>query len=326
MTDLRHRLDSILGNEPAHPDDLNHIVSAGRRALRRRNVVTGVAGTAGAAVLSAGVVVPIVAHSGSGSPSSVNSGGHPTPSQHCGVFLTKHHLGKHPSTQNLERFKRNLARWQAEGRIKSFKIDKNQVIEVRTTCMGSASPTPEPTKGLATPTPTPTKPPAPRYHYKTEPSRISHRLAAVLANRLDALSLGIVYQRPFAQETSTLEKGHPSYYDGNDDVQVGSKLGDVGVQVTHAVTTQVPFDGTCNAPDCVQTTLPDGSLEQVSSVTTGTGGGTIMVVEIHRANGLVVEAQESNYAFGPEATRAHGKQPLTLAQLKHLAADPAFTF
>jgi hypothetical protein len=42
---------------------------------------------------------------------------------------------------------------------------------------------------------------------------------------------------------------------------------------------------------------------------------------------LVVEAQTSNYAFGPEATRARtSEQPLTVDQLMALAEDPAFTF
>ncbi|HVS68583.1 MAG TPA: hypothetical protein VHE56_08535, partial [Mycobacteriales bacterium] len=62
-------------------------------------------------------------------------------------------------------------------------------------------------------------------------------------------------------------------------------------------------------------------------ITAGTGGGEVLAVEIHYANGLVVEAQESNYAFGPEATRARtAKQPLTIGQLTELAEDPAWTF
>jgi hypothetical protein len=66
---------------------------------------------------------------------------------------------------------------------------------------------------------------------------------------------------------------------------------------------------------------------QISHVTAGTGGGEIVVVEIHHPNGLVVQAQESNYAFGPEATRDRTKnQPLTIDQLTTLAQDPAWTF
>jgi hypothetical protein len=52
----------------------------------------------------------------------------------------------------------------------------------------------------------------------------------------------------------------------------------------------------------------------------------IFGVEVHRANGLVVEAQMSDYAFGPEATKARSSQPLTLDQLAALAEDPDFSF
>jgi hypothetical protein len=52
----------------------------------------------------------------------------------------------------------------------------------------------------------------------------------------------------------------------------------------------------------------------------------VISVEVHHPNGLVVEAQQANYAFGPEATRSNGHQPLTLARLKSLAEDPAFSF
>jgi hypothetical protein len=65
---------------------------------------------------------------------------------------------------------------------------------------------------------------------------------------------------------------------------------------------------------------------QTSTIHAGTGGGTIDVLEIHHENGLVVEAQQANYAFGPEATRARSSLPITAAQLTSLAEDPAFTF
>jgi hypothetical protein len=177
-----------------------------------------------------------------------------------------------------------------------------------------------------TPTPTPTKPPAPRYHYTEQPGHIADRLGAHLTDRVRNWGFTIVYTRPFAQETSQLEKGHPRYYDGNTDVQVKGGPADVGVQVTHAVTTQVGLSGKCSPPMCEQTTLPDGSTERTQRIHSGSGGAMVISVEIHRPNGLVVEAQQSNYAFGPEATRSRSHQPLTLAQLKDLAEDPAFSF
>jgi hypothetical protein len=174
-----------------------------------------------------------------------------------------------------------------------------------------------------TSTPTPAGPP---YRYSADPRTIAEGFAAELHKRVTDVGLSIIYSRPFAQESSTLEKGHPSYYDGNVDVQLSDGPADIGVQVTHAVTTQVPFDGSCAAPQCTETTLPDGSVMRVSHVGPG-GGGQISTVEIHHTDGLVVEAQEANYAFGPEATRARTKeQPLTIDQLTALAEDAAFSF
>ena len=72
--------------------------------------------------------------------------------------------------------------------------------------------------------------------------------------------------------------------------------------------------------------MQNGSVMQTSRVHPG-GGGEILVVEVHHPDGLIVEAQEANYAFGPEATRARtNEQPLTTDQLTQLAEDPAFTF
>jgi hypothetical protein len=330
MTDLRHRLDSILGNAPAPPDDLDHIVAAGRRAVRRRTALTGAAGTAGVAALTAAVVVPIVAVSRHNSPTGIPAGGQPTaktspPSQHCKIVLVRR-SGKGGPLTDPRQLKLKLAKLQEEGRLKSIKLANGKVVAVRTCSVSTlgphdATPTPTPTGS-----PTPIAPPAPRYHYTDSPTKISQGFADELNSQLDNWGLTVVYQRPFAQETSKLESGHPRYFDGNDDVRVSGKLADVGVQVTHAVTEQVPFDAPCTAPRCVQTTLPDGSGEQVSRIHAGTGGGTVIVVEVHRPNGLVVEAQQSNYGFGPDATRARGTQPLTMEQLTSLAEDPAFTF
>jgi hypothetical protein len=183
-------------------------------------------------------------------------------------------------------------------------------------------PAPTPTS-----TPSPTSPPLPRYHYTEHPSHISARLGAHLADRLHTWNFTIVYSRPFAQETSQLGNGHPTYYDGNDDVRINGQLADVGVQVTHRVTSQVPFTGSCKPPSCEQTTLPDGSVERTSRIHAGSGGAMVISVDVRHPNGLDVMAQMSNYAFGPEATRARSDhQPLTSVQLESLATDPKFSF
>lgn len=53
----------------------------------------------------------------------------------------------------------------------------------------------------------------------------------------------------------------------------------------------------------------------------------VLTADVHRPNGLVVQAQESNYPFGPDAaSQPHGEQPLTPEALVGLAEDAAFTF
>jgi hypothetical protein len=166
----------------------------------------------------------------------------------------------------------------------------------------------------------------PRYSYTEAPTDISSRLGSRLAHDVTADDLNIVFSRPFAQETSALENGHPSYYDGNVDVSLsGGNQGDIGVQVSHEVTTQVPFDGECNPPHCVETTLADGSVLRTDQV--DPGSGLILTAEVHRPDGVVVQAQESNYGFGPNApVHTYGDQPLTLDQLTAIAEDASFTF
>jgi hypothetical protein len=56
-------------------------------------------------------------------------------------------------------------------------------------------------------------------------------------------------------------------------------------------------------------------------------GDTVITAEVHRPDGTVVQAQMSNYPFGPDAgTQTHGDQPLTLDQLVSLAEDEHFAF
>src|SRR4051812_26673199 len=321
MTDLRDRLDSILGDEPAHPDNLAHIIAAGRRARRRRNALTGAAGTAGVAALTAAVVPVIASGSNSGQQSAKVTVQATASPPRCHTFHFIDSAG-HPSRAAAVHRARQELRKKTAGPL--YRFHASGGVVGLSTCSKSARAKEQPTATpTASPTPTETLPP---YHYTESPGHISARLGAHLAHRLRTWGFAIVYRRTFTQETTKLQKGHPRYFDGNDDVRVAGKLTDVGLQVTHGATRQVPFSGPCSAPQCVQTTLPDGSVQRIARTHAGTGGGTVVTVEIHHPDGLEVVAQQSNCAFGPEATRARSRQPLTMAQLKSLAADPSFVF
>jgi hypothetical protein len=324
MTDLRNRFASMLGDEPGVPDDLDGIVAAGRRMLRRRTTITGAAGTVGVAALTAAVVVPITMVGGTArhpNGVSVQSAPTPTPTKPCYVIELKG-TGGHRAYM----IKKGTGRLPISRLYKDMWKHGNLHIVHYGVGPAKHACTVIPRTGTPAPSSTPTTPPAPGYHYSEPPTRIADRLGTHLRDRLQGWGFSIIYSRPFAQETSRLEKGHPKYFDGNDDVSIGGKPADVGVQVTHAVTTQVPFTGHCAAPKCMQTALPDGSVEQTAHQRSGTGGAMVISVEVHRPNGLVVEAQQANYGFGPEATTARTQQPLTLAQLRTLAEDAAFSF
>jgi hypothetical protein len=247
------------------------------------------------------------------------------------------HVGTQPTTSPCDSYlarpagrrglKRDIAgivkQWGNHGRgvysIRTTKL-KHGVQQI-TICSG-----PRNGPGKALSSPPPSAPPAPRYRYSDDPADISARFADRLHKLVDDHGLTVVFTRPFAQETANLDPGHPSYFDGNVDVDTGGgHQGDIGVQVTHAVTTRVPFDGSCDPAHCVQTTLADGSVVRTDQV--DAGAGTILTAEVHRPDGVVVEAQESDYGFGPDApVRSFGAQPLPLDELTQIAEDPAFTF
>jgi hypothetical protein len=323
MTDLNERLAAMLENEPAAPNDIDRLLTHGRRALRRRTALTAVAGTAGTAAITAAVVVPIATAGQGGSTDTVSVGAQPpaNDSDRCELYYggsggqkaTKVRLAK-----AMERAQAHAKPGYQIGRI----VTKHGVTGFEM-CPPGVNPagSPQPT---SPPDPTATMPP---YHYDADPQTIADGFTSELGKQVKKLGFAIVYSRPFAQESSKVEDGHPSYFDGNVDVQLPDGPADVGVQVTHQVTEQVPFTGECNAPDCTQTTLGDGSVMQISHIDAGSGGAEIITVEIHCPDGVVVQAQESNYAFGPEATKARTKnQPLTIDQLTALARDPAWTF
>jgi hypothetical protein len=171
------------------------------------------------------------------------------------------------------------------------------------------------------------KPAGPPYHYTEQPTAIASRLGAHLNDRVSGLGLSITFTRPFSQETSALASGRPRYYAGNVDVHESDGYADIGIQVTHEVTRLVPFTGGCTAAEhCTETHLPDGSLLRTGQVAAGRGS-VVVTAEVHRPDGVVVAAQESNYPFGPDAgSQQAGSQPLTLDQLISLAKDTAFTF
>ncbi|HVT20059.1 MAG TPA: hypothetical protein VHE57_01565 [Mycobacteriales bacterium] len=325
MTDLNERLAAILEDEPPAPYDLDRVVANGRRALRRRTTLTALAGTAGTAAVTAAVVVPITVANHHGTATVIEVGAQPTASKlaqaHCELYLQKSATAA-AKKHELAALRKKAAHSRADGTTITTHPLRHHVTEVQI-CPPGANPDPN-----AHPT-TPPDPTAsmPRYHYAADPQAIASGFASELDRQVKKLGFTVVYSRPFAQESSKLEKGHPSYYDGNVDVQLPDGPADIGVQVTHEVTQLVPFDGDCNAPACTRSTLPDGSLMQVSHIDAGSGGAEVVAVEIHQADGLVVQSQMSNYAFGPEATKDRTKdQPLTIDQLTELAQDPAWTF
>jgi hypothetical protein len=325
MTDLNERLAAMLDGEPDAPNDLERVVRGGRRALRRRNTLTAVAGTAGTAAVTAAIVVPIAGSEGhsSGSPNTITvlASTTPVPSPPCKAYFIKVTPGERKIKEPTEKLMKEYAKHQGPTgySVKSFSIHKGGA-EVLACPPGAIVHNGQPVKPTA---PTPT---TPSYTYSADPQTLADRFAAELHKQVTDLGFTIIYGRPFAQETSTLDSGHPTYYDGNVDVQLPGGPADIGVQVTHETTGLVPFDSDCNPSDCTRTKLPDGSIEQISHIDAGAGGAEVIAVAIHHPDGLVVEAQGANYAFGPEATKARSSQPLTIDQLTALAADPAFAF
>jgi hypothetical protein len=326
MTDLNERLAAMLEGEPIAPYDLDRVVAGGRRALRRRTAFTAVVGTAGTAAVTAAVVVPIAANGHGGGVDKVTVLSSPTPAKtdsvRCEFYLQKLNVKSAQAAEkrSLQRLMHRAEKHYGAGTtVETQSVKRGQTIFL--VCPRGASAPPLPGGGSSEPTPS-----APSYHYLADPQAIANGFADELDRQVRKLGLSIVSSRPFAQETSTLEKGHPSYFDGNVDVQLPNGPANIGVQVTHAVTEQVPFDGTCSAPRCTQYALADGSTVQVRHIDAGSDGAEVIAVEIHHPDGLVVEAQEANYGFGPEATKARSSQPMTIDQLTALAMDPAWTF
>jgi len=322
VTDLRDQLAGLIDNEPEAPYDIDTIVRSGRRARRRHNAALAAAGTVGAAGLTAAVVIPVMAAGGGHQP-SVSLGVRPT------VTTTASHGKCYVMAAPKAPLKHELAKLVRSGRVgknpavvrlKPMKNDHRVLLEVCTKGTAPVDPRAEQPQ-------TSQAPAGPPYDYTETPEAISSRLGAHLQDRVSGFGLTISYTRPFAQATSKLDNGRPSYYDGNVDVHESTGYADIGVQVTHAVTELVQFTGDCTAAEhCTETKLPDGSILQTEQVAAGKND-VILTAEVHRPDGVVVHAQESNYPFGPDAgSQPHGDQPLTLDQLVALAEDEAFTF
>ena len=296
MTDLRDQLARLLDGEPEAPYDIDRIVSAGRRARRRRNAVVATASTVGAAGLTAAVVIPVLASGGN--EATLQPGTQPSPKP----------TPTAASTAQPSCFVR------ITGGVAHRAALKRQIAR----CVGGQEPQ-NPVDATASP-----QAGAP-YTYTEDPAAISSRLGAHLHDRVTGFGLSISYTRPFAQESSSLDSGHPAYFGGNVDVHESPGYGDIGVQVRHETTELVPFDGDCTG-HCVETKLPDGSVLRTDQVKAGRGD-TVLTAEVHRPDGVIVQAQESNYPFGPDAgSQAHGDQPLSLDQLVSLAEDKDFSF
>lgn len=329
MSDLKDRLSALLSFEPDAPDDLDGIVARGRRARRRRVAVTTVAGGAGAAALTASVVVPISFAHGSGSgttPVHTAHGGHSPSSvqaKRCEVIsrgTAEHSAANVSNPRAVSRIKKlYVLPSPGPGATLGVRRLKHHLVEIYL-CGGAGDATPTP----STP-PQSQKSHQPRYTYTESPQHISTRLGAELTNRVKAFGYPITYTRPFSQESSTLAAGHPDYFGGNVDVQESHGYGDIGVQVTHRSTHQPALTGSCTG-SCHQRTLPNGSVVRTGRVHAGKGN-LILTAEEARPDGVLVQAQESNYAFGPQAaSEPSGTEPLTLHQLVNLAIDPSFTF
>jgi hypothetical protein len=323
MTDLTDQLGRLLDNEPESPYDIDHIVRRGRRARRRRTVAVAAAGTLGAAGLTAAVVIPVVALGGD--EESVRLGVQPSPIPSPTTGTGKCYFIAAPPKAAIHELARLIRSGKVGERpsvttVKNGKQADRTLLEVCS--QGTSPPNPRQHKDQTGQLPAGTP-----YDYTEEPEHIASRLRDHLHDRVSGFDLSITYTRPFSQETSNLDNGHPSYFAGNVDVHAGNGYGDIGVQVTHATTEFVPFTGDCTAAEhCTQTRLADGSVLRTGQVKAGQDGA-ILTAEVHRADGVIVQAQESNYPFGPDAgSQPHGDQPLTLNQLVTLAADEAFTF
>jgi hypothetical protein len=320
MTDFKDRAAELFLGEPEAPHDLDRVVASGRRALRRRTTLTAVAGTAGTAVVTAAIVVPLAVNGSSGSETKFSVATHPSSTAQPPCKSRIYKAGtKHDIKQLREKLERAHRSDGTTVHLKAYRL-KRGMVEV-SVCAPGATPPEQVQKPVPSTTPTPTP-----YTYSEDPATIASRLGDELTQQVKALGFTIIYTRPFAQESSTLDSGNPTYFDGNVDVQLPDGPANIGVQVTHAVTGHIYFDGTCNAPNCTETKLPGEGVVDISHIDSGSDGAMVIAVEIHHADGLVVEAQEANYAFGPEATTARSSQPLTIEQLTQLAEDPAFSF
>ena len=322
MTDLSEQLARLLDGEPDAPYDIDQVVRSGRRARRRRNVALAAVSTAGAAGLTAAVAIPVL--SGGGHDASVGVAARPSPSPSPTARPATCFLISGPP----HALKGNLGRLIRSGRVcehpvistvKGSHSAGRRILQVCSSDAALVKAGPDETQD--------TQPAGPPYSYTEEPAAIASRLGARLHDQVAGFGLSITYTRPFSQESSNLDSGHPSYFGGNVDVHEASGYADIGVQVTHEVTELVPFTGDCTAAEhCVETKLPDGSVLRTGQVNAGPNA-VVLTAEVHRPDGVVVQAQESNYPFGPDAgSQRHGDQPLTLDQLVSLAKDAAFTF
>ena len=319
MTDIKAQLARLLADEPTAPDDVERIVGAGRRARRRRQAAVATAGLLGAAGVGAAVAIPIAASGGGGDAITFAQSPSPTPSPSASTGKCYLSIATGDGKAALDKVMKAAAKLGTVTSIRKVATPKGHRTIVEA-CTDGAKP--------QQPAAQDNEPPAgPPYDYTEQPEAIASRLESHLHDRVTGFGLTISYSRPFAQESSTLEKGRPPYYTGNVDVREDNGYGDIGVQVIHKTTEQVPFTGDCTAADnCEETTLPDGSVLRTGQVKVGEGD-LILTAEVHRPDGVVVQAQESNYPFGPDAgSQPHGDQPLTLDQLVALAEDDAFTF
>ncbi|HEX3900930.1 MAG TPA: hypothetical protein VHW74_17400 [Mycobacteriales bacterium] len=136
MTDLNDRLAEMLDAEPLAPFDLDRVVNAGRRSLRRRATLTAVAGTAGTAAVTAAIAIP-VATAGSGPRGSgassvkVNLMASPSasPKPRCELLVSKPGQGKGTVKIHVRQIKKQLGK-SKRYTVHSYKKVGGTVVEV----------------------------------------------------------------------------------------------------------------------------------------------------------------------------------------------------
>jgi hypothetical protein len=137
MTDLNDRLAAMLDAEPTAPFDLDRVVNAGRRSLRRRATLTAVAGTAGTAAVTAAIAIPVATAGGStgSDTSSVNvrllaSPSAAPPKPRCELLISKPGSGRGAVKVHVRQVKKRIGKPGDRYSVHRYKKVGGTVVEV----------------------------------------------------------------------------------------------------------------------------------------------------------------------------------------------------